>query len=263
MRKKSFIILIICIFLLIVDSCCVIARKNYETILATIIMKHFTAGYNTDQHEVGIDIIEKDDYGRILFSFEAYVAMDPYFNYNGGRAYAYGICQDLHEENLFFGKKHVSYYDNFAYIGAASREDISPDMIEQLKVWNDWNKPLNEEKMVEIEAFDWNLPEEEREWEEHHTTLLREYLNVYDDCRVSWKSFGQDKTGKYLFHFIFYRKFDESDYASESEILRSFIVAFQKNSENEVEFIDYIETEDFYNYQYELAEIKEKVGWEK
>ena len=40
------------------------------------------------------------------------------------------------------------------------------------------------------------------------------------------------------------------------------IVALQKNSENEVEFIDYIETEDFYNYQYELAEIKEKVGWE-
>ena len=104
MRKKSFIILIICIFLLMAVSSCVIVRENYQTNLATIIMKHFTAGYGAFSHEVGIDIIEKDDYGRILFSFEAYVAMNPYFNYNGGRAYAYGICQDLHEENLLFGK---------------------------------------------------------------------------------------------------------------------------------------------------------------
>lgn len=261
MRKTSFIILIICIFLLMAVSSCVIVRENYQTNLATIIMKHFTAGWNVFSHEVGIDIIEKDDYGRILFSFEAYVAMDPY--YDGGMAYAYGICQDLHEENLLFGKKHVSYYDNFAYIGAASRKDISPDMIEQLKVWNDWNRPLNEEKMVEKEAFDWSTSEEALEWDQHNKTLLREYLNVYDDCEVFRNTFDQDKTGKDLIHVIFWRKFDESDYASESEILRSFFVVLQKNSENEVEFIDYIETEDFYNYQYELAEIKEKVGWEK
>ena len=77
------------------------------------------------------EIKETDSYGRILFSYAAYNQFDQ------EDAVFLVVCQQTDAECVF-------YYEDICYI----RDTADVTLIEGLKKRNDWNEPLNNEKMT-------------------------------------------------------------------------------------------------------------------
>ena len=74
--------------------------------------------------------VERDEYGRVLFTYYAYSALtDDYKE-------VAVICQN-HDAN------YVYFYEDICY----TYPDYSDEDLENLKTANDWNHPLNEKKM--------------------------------------------------------------------------------------------------------------------
>lgn len=93
-----------------------------------------------------IEIIEIDDYGRVLFFYDEFY--DDFYDEsqpNYGRAFV--IMQKAE-------KKNVYYYQDDCYIPCLSTEEnfeqlwanVDENIIEELKALNDWNKEFDESK---------------------------------------------------------------------------------------------------------------------
>ena len=78
-------------------------------------------------------VLERDTQGRILFSYETTSCI------TNNWEQAYVICQRSDPSAVYF-------YEDICYILAADTADL-----EVLKTANDWNKPLNEEKLAKRE----------------------------------------------------------------------------------------------------------------
>ena len=94
------------------------------------------------QIATGIDVVEKDDQGRVLFRVTGGNSALYYRCYGEhGKLYALAICQRYDEKTVY-------YYEDDCYLLYADAEDFSTKDEEQLKERNDWNQPLNYEKMT-------------------------------------------------------------------------------------------------------------------
>lgn len=80
-------------------------------------------------------MIETDEYGRICFSL------------SNGRIKCVCIMQK-HDD------QYVYYYDNVSFLYTMKYREYTPEQVSDLKESNDWNKPLDEEKMIKRAFID-------------------------------------------------------------------------------------------------------------
>lgn len=92
-------------------------------------------------------MVEKDDYGRILYSvcsvddesnnvFSDYVSDD----LKNSPVLAYVVCQKIDDNYVYYYKSHC-----YKFVSSVPTENI---IISQLKEKNDWNTPIDENKLV-------------------------------------------------------------------------------------------------------------------
>lgn len=131
-RSIAIILLAICIISLC--GCDMNLRMTpypLDHVMAVTQTSHAYPGGNAAEFDSRSEILETDEYGRVLFAFNS-----------GFGGYSIGIRQKNDEENVY-------YYDNVSFlVGLTKYKEYDPEDLELLKEENDWNKPLNEEKMV-------------------------------------------------------------------------------------------------------------------
>lgn len=150
MKKLSALVLLLVLTLLILTGC-YSGYSGEHTDLYTVAINSiswtfghsFGADFPMDSE---IEIIEQDQYGRTLFTYyeEFYSGGDITFS-------SLVVCQSSNEQHAF-------YYEDVNFIVKEQEVDIpwpvnefTNEEIEQLKLANDWNKPLNLEKCVKKE----------------------------------------------------------------------------------------------------------------
>lgn len=137
------ILLIMVTIFLAAQSSCFPWRPDFVLIVSQTSYA-YPWGFSAE-HGPRWETLETDDYGRVLFAY-----------YNGFEDYTVGIRQK--NDNEF-----VYYYDNISFIcteeGARDfLEEIDKifpaEQIDKLKSANDWNQPLDEEKMIKRRIVD-------------------------------------------------------------------------------------------------------------
>lgn len=93
-----------------------------------------------------IQIVEEDQYGRVLFVYETISFM---FGETTDTLLCVGICQKKSTQDVYF-------YEDICYLLALGKiEDykslFSTEDISELKQWNDWGIPLDETKMTKVD----------------------------------------------------------------------------------------------------------------
>jgi len=101
-----------------------------KVMVATMSCYAVPYGYESDPHQFRSKIIEEDAYGRVLFSLVP-----------GGHV----LCISQKTTDT-----HVYYYDNICYghIEHFLEYEQEQDTIQKLKELNDWDRPLDESRMV-------------------------------------------------------------------------------------------------------------------
>lgn len=79
--------------------------------------------------------LEQDSYGRVLFEYRVSIKY-AYSHYQ----YAYVVCQKSDEEYAY-------YYEDDCFIAQEGAPEFSDSAVEALKDANDWDKPLNAERL--------------------------------------------------------------------------------------------------------------------
>ncbi len=131
--KKSICLILLIVFILSVTSCIIppefyIGEAEYFPYYQIAILNQ-SGGESLDGD---IEILEKDNYGRILFTSTGGLI-------DGYTSFTYGICQIKDEENIYF-------YDAICVISDESKEKISAERLEEFKAENDWNREISIEK---------------------------------------------------------------------------------------------------------------------
>ena len=87
--------------------------------------------------QIGFEILENDSYGRTLCRLSFLSCPNDFFGRYGA---AYGVIQSS-------TKFTTSFYEDFCCAGTVDQAD-SEEIMRQLKEINDWEQPLNPEKMT-------------------------------------------------------------------------------------------------------------------
>lgn len=87
-----------------------------------------------DPNVIKGDIIETDEYGRILFSFST-------------GSFSGEFIMQRHDEFVY-------YYDNVSYQITEEYKNRTTEELDDFKEANDWNEPMNEGKMIKRELVD-------------------------------------------------------------------------------------------------------------
>ncbi|MDD4275948.1 MAG: hypothetical protein PHO33_03115 [Clostridia bacterium] len=160
MKLKKIILLLILIFTVIFITSCFV--PSYEQIwvhpeLHAVGINSMLGVYCDEENAVLI--LEEDYYGRVLFIYRAASV----FTNDGNSQIALVISQKTDEKYSYFypDVNYVTYEADRGKISGyngipieALTEYFTTEQIEILKMNNDWNKPLNEEKFFSVEIYD-------------------------------------------------------------------------------------------------------------
>lgn len=245
-KNKKLILFFICVLVVFCLSGCAYTHYTGEnTDLYTIAVNSllWTNGHSfeTDRYSNSeIEILEKDNYGRILFLYE-----EKYFS--GGQIVFSSllICQKK-EDNYVF------YYPDYNFISIErnpylnEKIDFSIEQIEELKNLNDWNKEINLEKCVKKEISN------TKQKVEINDEILNEIFSRYDgyenNCEVYYLT--NDDYGRFICYGT----------AIVQEEYVYLVMIFNPDSTYNAETCFY-EPADYYNYQEEFKQFKELNNW--
>lgn len=226
-KYKYYTIAIILVLLCALSGCGIISNMGTpgpylgeETALFTIATFSIPA---VCQINTGIDIIEKDDQGRTLFRITG--GNSPiYYECFGtqNNLYAFVICQYYDDEKVY-------YYEDDCYVLYANTTDFDLTEQEQLKNRNDWNHPLDYDRMIEKQIIPkgeqgYKYTTEERKIENGKAKdAFLERIIVDNEDNVFITLFDDDGQGRMLFYiiqeqFISWGKVDKSTIRSYLEI---------------------------------------------
>lgn len=130
MKKIFSIVALLCAILMCFSSC---GLKNNmgQHMWCMIGAAHAVPGmFGSDTKGDHYAFIEKDSYGRVLFSYKNYCSL------SDQNVTAYVICQK-------YDKKYVYFYEDICYL----KGEITEDQIEELKQLNDWDEEPDAKKM--------------------------------------------------------------------------------------------------------------------
>ena len=157
---KRILLIIFALFFTLISSSCVYKgySGNYSDLYTVAINSvlwlnghSWGADFECDPK---IEIIEKDNYGRIMFTY--------YEKYYSGADISFSsliICQDSNEKEVFY-YEDINYIVKEQVIYSQNLERFSNEEIEYLKLANDWNKEMNYDKCIkkEITKSKENIP---------------------------------------------------------------------------------------------------------
>ena len=196
-----------------------------------------------ESERVDIEVIEEDTYGRTLYSY----TMNVEGRYEGyGRIWVVAICQKS-------DRKLTYYYEDKCFILSDTLDSISEADIDSLKLNNDWDNPINEEKLScrpirpdYIEYIRLGV-----------TDIFNHEMDVEDGAKLSERFTDYDGEGKILYYVI---KYDADDYDDIDIVTRLyFMIINEDGSYNKDTFVE--EIEDLYNYQEQLHIFKINNDW--
>lgn len=249
MKKLSALVLLLVLTLLILTGC-YSGYSGEHTDLYTIAINSilwtlghsFGADFYIDSE---IEVLERDQYGRILFTYyeRSYSGDNISFS-------SLVICQSSNEHYAF-------YYEDVNFIVKEQATDIpwpvnefTNEEIEQLKLANDWNKPLNLEKCIkkELTTEKPDIPhekeiekiiEEEFQLAERHVEIFVHFLTA-NPINENYIVYGH--LSKYPdFHIYF--------------------VGLVEIENNKIKDVHFLQPANVFDYQTEFVEFKKAHNW--
>lgn len=208
-------------------------------------------------------VIEEDSYGRVMFLYTATPSSNIYL----GPIYAVCICQKSDNEYTYYYEDDCFFVcvnaEELVNRGTVTRllENISQNDIDELKLRNDWEKELNEEKMTVSRSFkQFNDKEEYKSGSQHYKAALNA-VKCPDGYRLWYYIICSDKAGRQLI-WIQEKKSDGT--STNLEDIRNFLVIVGKNGEVESDdCILELTTEHLYDYRDIVKEFKAENNWNK
>ena len=141
MHIKKIILVIMLLVLSLSLSACYNSAPDEDSIYGLLSAYCVPGMFNDGELRGKVEdkVLERDDYGRVLYQYNAYN------NLTEQNEYAWVIGQKYDDDYVYF-------YEDICYI----TEDFSDSNVENLKSLNDWGKPLNESKMSrrKLEYYD-------------------------------------------------------------------------------------------------------------
>ena len=184
-----------------------------------------------------IKIIERDDFGRTLYSY-----LEGFYIYPTKGSYALIISQ-------YTSDGQVYYYEdcNYSLLELPYSQIYEPEMIEQLKEVNDWGKPINTDKCIGKTIIKKKLTNSELE-----NAVIDKAITEYNLSESNYRACADyltdDKNGNCIFYGAINR-------VSGEEVI--FFVAFVRADGDIKLFVP----SDVYNYQEEFKNFKAENGW--
>ncbi len=242
--KKCLSIMMICALCLTACSVLKMPMAEDRIIAGTQSCYAIPGFYESDWHSVKADIIDEDNYGRMLFAVSA----------RGMNAV--GICQK-HTDSA------VYYYDNINYVYTDEYNECSTEMMEKLKSANDWNKPeFDDSKMVKRwkhNQYDFGayIMYGNTMHEECSKIIDNTLLPNYDENCICKMAFcDRSKTGQELFFIQISATTDENGTVDDYYLL---LLNPDGTCDSETQLL---KIDDIHNSNETLARIKEQNGWE-
>ena len=248
--KKRFVILLL-IFLFMILTGCYSGYSGENTDLYTVSINSvpwtlghsFSADFYKDSE---IEILEQDQYGRTLFTY--------YEEYYSGGSTSFSslvICQSSSEQYVF-------YYEDVNFVVKEQEADITwpvneftNEEIEQLKLANDWNKPLNLEKCVKKELVTEkpDIPHE-KEIEkiiEEEFQLAERRVKIFVDFLTA------DSNNK---NYIIY------GYLHGLPDFEMFYLGLVEVENDQIKDVHFLQPSNIFDYSDEFIEFKNAHGWQ-
>lgn len=248
---KKFIYVLLIIFIIIsLTSCDPPFYYNGEEeymYLWGVAASNLPGAYSSNGEGIA-ESIQTDSYGRVLFKYKEGTWLTEF----EVDTYAYFICQKHDDINSY-------YYENICYIMADSWEFFSEAEINKLKKMNDWELPLEKEKMLSCSIPN-SYTKKPYKVSYNKKTVVKAFKeltgnNEIDDRRIC--CLCNDSEGKVL---VFIR---DIEYIEENQYRygNSYIIIIDKDGSYSKDSI--IQLDNFYNHRDQLIDLKELNGWNR
>ncbi|XMB73076.1 hypothetical protein RJI07_03970 [Mycoplasmatota bacterium WC30] len=217
---------------------------------------YFLDGEILDDPE--IIVIEEDNYGRTMFS---------YVESNDISSYSYLIAQKSDPDYVYFYPDYNFISSEYDYWNNQDKEMFTDDEINELKLLNDWDLPLDESKMVHFEITTLKEKPETAIEEEVFENLLKSlsgksgYLG--DDSLYRYSEyFMTDDYGRTIYYVYGVGRDAEGTGVSPDSISQYFyaVVIFQPDGSYDVND-SIMGLTNFQEYQNELCTFKTLNNW--
>lgn len=266
--KKILAISLLFVMLILLTGCIYRYRGEHNDLYSVAINNIFGAnGYRTNGEAVYdpyIEILETDDYGRILFLYD-----EGYRNQFGT---ALLIMQKRENDCVY-------YYQDICYIPLifpddAYKEDkfsyqnyYSEKQITALKDLNDWNKPLNFDKctssvMAERKSKEGKLDLQEKDFEKAISTYAKKNGYKGDDNLYRYSIYcNTDKYGREIYYVYGIGRDVKGEGVSPNSVQKYYDFALIFNPDKSCPIDNICEITDLNEYYKEVTALKENCGW--
>lgn len=250
MKKLCALVMLLVLILLILTGC--YSSYSGEHVNLFTVAIHSVLWNNG--HSMGADfvrdseinILDEDHYGRILFTY--------YESYYLGTDFAFSaliICQSSNEQYVLYYedvnftiKEQVEGFSSPAY-------EFTNEEIEQLKLLNDWNTPLNLEKCIKKEITT-QKPSIPHETELENIITAEFQLEERDGAVfVDFLTYDSNKNNYIVYGYV-------RDYPTP----KLYFVGLVNIEDDQIKDVYFLQVSDFFNYQSEFVEFKKAHSWQ-
>ncbi len=220
--------------------------KQYSPDMVRMFTQVFHAvpgGQSYDKHVIKGEIIDTDEYGRICFYFQT-----------GGRLSGICIMQKYDEE-------YVYYYDNVSYLTSVMTRKYSKEEWSTFKEQNDWNQPIDEEKMIKREMVQ-SILSRNRESVIDIEAVKEAFYQTMDENGYIFGTgyFDYSQSGQEIFLIERYERSKKEDDPYYYVVFDYHLMILNADGSYDPE--NYLlKIDDLSQSNAPLAEIKEKNGW--
>lgn len=238
--KKYIAIFIVVIILLLVscgDSFNYYIGDRYDLLTVAVHSILGACGYTWHNDAPTIEVVEEDEYGRVLFRYT-----DPWAT----GEYSLLISQKA-------DCKHVYYYPDYNFITNASGVFADEDVY-QLKALNDWNKEFDDSKMIRKEISDRKIGVD-IDYEKVENAIIGCCAKI--SIKVStFNDYTFDDYGRTMY----YLTPERSEHLTNDDVKQDiYVIILSADLTYDEKSI--IKIEDQYNYQHSLRDFKDLNGW--
>lgn len=193
-----------------------------------------------DGQGIEIDVLEEDSYGRQLFQYSMHVVATSQYD----RICVVAIRQKATLRDVYF-------YEDAGFLVAEDFSAIDRRAVAELKLRNDWEQPLQQEKMSKRRI---DAP---RQFLDDASAIFREAVPMQAGASISGNYVDADGKGKVLYYFYVYVKSEEGGRRTGE---RSFIAVLNEDGTYDPNAW-LAELEGIYAYQEQLHALKLANGW--
>ena len=235
-RKGAF--LLAALWLCLLSGCLYDVR--YRDLYQQVSSNVLCANGVYDGQAIAIDVLEEDSYGRQLFQYSMYVAATSQYE----RICVVAIRQKATLRDVYF-------YEDTGFLVAEDFSAIDQRAVAELKLQNDWEQPLQQEKLSKRRM---DAP---RQFLDGVPAAFRQAVPTAAGASISADYVDADGKGKILYYVYVYQT-GEAEGRRAGE--RSYIAILHADGTYDADTW-IAELEDIYGYQEQLHALKLANGW--